>query len=184
MLVVAVYGDLFACKGLNHLPLLRVFYLVSLIPLDTITVPDPFHSPAFDKKHPQELILLGHFQRVPCIWVVFHILSQIPSGVKSVRNSPSFFRIKEIKDVDVDSFQGLKRNETSAWVRRWGKGAHLFAFVDGWWNWTDSAILAERLPSFRHTGVAAVIQVKLSADPSSPFSPSCSPPDVKALKAA
>jgi len=131
MLVVAVYGDPFACKGLNHLPLLRVFYLVLLIPLDIIEIPDPFHSPAFDKKHLQELVSLGPVQRVPCIWVVFHIQHQIPSGLKPVRYSSSFFRIKEIIDVDVDSFQGLKRNETSAWVRRWGKGAHPFTFVDG-----------------------------------------------------
>ncbi len=131
MLVVAVYGDLSACKVLNHLPLLRVCYLVLLIPLDSIEILDPYHSPAFDKKHPQELVILGHFQRVPCIWVVFYILSQIPSGLKSARYSSVFFRIKEIKDVDVDSFQGLKRNERSAWVRRWGIGAHLFVFVDG-----------------------------------------------------
>lgn len=51
MLIVAVCRDLFVCKDLNYLFSLCVFYLVSLILLDSITIFNSYHLSAFNKKH-------------------------------------------------------------------------------------------------------------------------------------
>ena len=64
-------------------------------------------SPACNKKSTQELVLFRPTQGIPFIWMFFNEHGQIPSGLKTMRDASGFFRIQEMKYIDVYVFECL-----------------------------------------------------------------------------